>query len=45
MMKPNYIWDFPLTRYDESKEDRRAKIDDEFEEVKRIRKNQKTYKK
>jgi hypothetical protein len=45
MMKPNYYWDFPLSKYEASKEVRREKIDQEFEEVKRIRKNQKTYKK
>jgi len=44
-MKPNYYWDFPLSKYDNSKESRRDNIDKEFEEVKRIRKNQKTYKK
>lgn len=27
MMKPNYYWDFPLYRYDESKESRKIKID------------------
>ena len=45
MMKPNYYWDFPLANYDDSKEDRDNKIDAQFEEVRRIRKNQKTYKK
>jgi len=27
MMKPNYYWDFPLSRYDDSKELRKAKIE------------------
>lgn len=47
MMKPNYYWNFPLTKFDSAKETetRRDKIENQFAEVRRIRKNQKTYKK
>ena len=27
MMKPNYYWDFPLSKYDESKESRKNKVE------------------